>query len=169
MASVLTAIGIGVGINAAFAPSAYGPPGIRFYAAFPAAPSIEARTAPAAHVRRAWTFTGTGHNAQLVVTAVALVDLPANEAVFIGTRHSRTPAIPPHDLRVSPTSVGGRPGSLVVGCLPKAPRGRDRCSGTLGIAPSPTAGDRVEWSAEASASSAALVKQLLASFLPAAG
>lgn len=171
LVSVFAAIGIGVGIESASTPTAYGPPGTRFYAAFPGTPSMQERNAPAAHVRRVWTFTGTSDDAQLVVSAVLLTHVPANEAVsvFVSTRQRRTPTVPLRDLRMTPTTVAGQPATLFAGCLGRAPAGRDRCTGTLSISPSGSSSHRIEWSAEASASSPAQVKQLLASFLPAAG
>ena len=169
LVAVLVAIGVGVGIESASTPLAYGPPGVRFYAAFPGSPSTQVTDTPAPHVRRAWTFTGTGNDAQVVVNAVWLAQVPPNEAiaVLIGTRHGLAPAIAFRDLRIARTSVAGQAATILAGCLGRAAPGRDRCTATLSISPSGGRGRRIEWSVEASASSAAQVRQLLASFAPA--
>lgn len=169
LASVLAAIGVGIGIESASGPTAYGPTGARFYAAFPGAPSVQERSAPATHIRRAWSFIGTSKAAQLVVSVVVLSHLPANEAIFFSNYQRRTPTIPPRELHMTPTTIAGQAATLLAGCLHHAPEGHNRCTGTLSLSPSGRRSGRIEWSAEASASTASQVKQLLASFLPAAG
>lgn len=160
--------GVGVGVESALSPATYGPAPARFYAAFPGPVSLQRSSLPAAQIDRAWTYTGTSPRAQLVVSALLLPPSPPGEAssAFLLLRNRHTPDIPPQDSRPTPETLDGLPAVRVVGCLPRAPKGRNRCAGSLGVSPPGTRTHRIQWTAAASGPSAARVEQLLASFAP---
>ncbi|HUZ22110.1 MAG TPA: hypothetical protein VMU75_16240 [Acidimicrobiales bacterium] len=66
-ASVVAAIGIGAGVEAATSPTIYGPPGARFTAAFPVAPVVRVTRSPGLV---AYTYTATTSTERLSITAV---------------------------------------------------------------------------------------------------
>lgn len=169
LAVVLVCVGVGIGAESAAGPTTYGPPGARFEAAFPGRPQMTTTRSSTPGVVRAWTYTGTGTDAQLVVDALLLRPPSAGSsfAILVAVRASRTPDIPRRDTEAPrPTNVGGLPATLVVGCLARPPASHDRCAGSLSVSPAPAGAHRVQWTVEASGPSVALVEELLSSFSP---
>lgn len=168
LATVLGSIGIGVGVEAASPPATFGTATTRFFAAFPGPVSLQTSRHPIAQILRTWTYTGTSPTTQLVVDVLLLPPAPpgVNSSVFLLMRNTHTPNIPPKDLRTTPGTLDGMTAARFVGCLPRAPEGRNRCAGSLTVLSSGTRTHRIQWTATASGPSAARVGQLLSSFAP---
>lgn len=174
LAAVLVAIGLGIAAEAVAGPSAYGPPGARFSADFPAAPSARAVVLDG-HSGAARTYRASGHGESLLVNATTYPPSLSLARAY-SSRLSLSLAIDypgpggrvvTRRLVLRATSVDGHAAASGVVCPPPGRAGR--CVGVL-EGPFIRAGGTIAgWSATATAPRAGAVWALLDSFIPRVG
>lgn len=157
LAAVLAAIGIGIGAEAAATPPAYGPPGARFTAAFPAAPSRSALGRGGGPI-----YSGGPPGDRLSVWI-----LPDGRAfsgwVGYAPLSGTGPVLPPRAIPLSGATVNGQRVQLGVSCR------AGLCWGLLHGLGTRSGGRLTGFMATAKGSSAGEVRTLLTSLSPLAG
>lgn len=170
VASVVAAVLVGVGIEAATQPTRYGPPGGQFTAAFPSTPTVHAPKARAGVVPT-YTYAagGPSHRLTVAVTAAgsgwtgyAPTSAAYRSSVAFTVSKRRRRGFPRH-LKIRPASIHGQTVELGIAC------GRTSCFGILFGLARRVDGHLVEWSATAVARSSSSARTLLSSVRPVAG
>jgi hypothetical protein len=171
LAAVLVAVGIGIGAEGVAGPQVYGPPGARFTAAFPTAPSATAI------VFHGGGGSGEQYRAQLGEDAltVRITVLPRRAATLAFSPYGSGVTAgalieqlhPPAPLFFRRLRVAGRRASVAVSCAAAPALGRPACAGVL-LAGEVGAshGFAVGLAATATGATGAVVRALLMSVTP---